>query len=332
MKVTLIAAIWSFGLVVEFSGCAATRADVQIENALPEKSTATYKIATASPGGGFALYAPPLIKAVAEKSGIKLLPVATTGSVENIRLLRDNELSIALLNMGPAYEAWHGIEQWSGTFFTGMRALTPMYETPFHVIALKSSQIKSAKQLSGKRIGVGPARATAEDYFRGLMSALKIDATLVNASPTQHVEQLLKGEIDAFWFGAGVPIPAFVEIQKRVDAVVFGLNETEVTAYRKRFPYFSAYKVPANSYSDQVTPISTVAVWNFVVARSDFPEADAYRLTRSILSSTGELAGAYAAASASRAENAAANTFMTFHPGAIRAYGEFKEKPIRLSP
>lgn len=296
------------------------------------KSTGKYVLATAAPGGGFALYAPPLIKAVADKSGVKLTPRATAGSTENIRLLRDNAAPIALVNMGPAFEAWNGIGQWKGSAFTGMRALTPMYETPFHVIALKSSGITSLGQLQGKRVGVGPARATAEDYFRGLLVALKIEAMLINASPAEHVEQLAKGEIDAFWFGAGLPIPAFAGIQKRADAVVFGFTGSEAAAYQSQFPYMAAYTVPAGTYANQPAAFLSVAVWNFVVARADFPEDDAYRLTRSILSSTDDLANAYAAATATRAENAEANTFMTCHPGAIRAYREYTQKQIRLSP
>ena len=82
--------------------------------------------------------------------------------------------------MGPTYDAWTGQAQWVGKPVRSMRALFPMYETPFHVAVAATSPINSVSQLAGKRVGVGPARGTAEGFLRGLLDANGLSVVFVN--------------------------------------------------------------------------------------------------------------------------------------------------------
>jgi uncharacterized protein len=231
------------------------------------------------------------------------------------------------LVMGPAWDAWNGLAQWAGKPEQSMRALLPMYETPFHVAVLATSPITSLTQLAGKRVGVGPAKGTAEGFFRGLMEATSLNVTLVNGSPSQHAQQLAQGEIDAFWFGAGLPVPAFEEAAKLAPIRVFGLSTSERAAFTQRFPYFAPYTVPAGTYAGQSQAIESVAVWNFVAVHRDAPNDLAYWLTRACLENATAITSRYPAARASTLANLRANTFMPFHPGALQY---FKEKGVTL--
>ena len=53
-----------------------------------------------------------------------------------------------------------------------MRALFPMYDTPFHFIVLQASGIRSIADLAGKRLGVGPQGGTSATYTPALLTAL----------------------------------------------------------------------------------------------------------------------------------------------------------------
>jgi uncharacterized protein len=209
-----------------------------------------------------------------------------------------------------------------------MRALAPMYETPFHCMARIASGISNLQSLAGKRVGVGPTKGTAEGFFVGLMEALKINCTLVNGTPAQHAEQLAKGEIDVFWFGAGLPVPAFVQATQLGGAAngmrVFGFSATERAAFLQRFPYFAVFTIPANTYAGQTQSVESVAVWNFVAVHAAMSDDLAYWITRSILQSSAELAKRYSAAANTRGEYLASNTFMPFHSGAQRYFAEQK--------
>lgn len=293
----------------------------------PARQTLT--MATGAAGGAFADYGPGIAKVVAAHAPFDFEMKPTAGSNDNVRMVEENPAVVGLVNMGPAYEAWTGTEAWKGRKFANLRALVPMYETPFHIIALRSSGIAKLRDLDGKRVGVGPAKGPAENFFRALVQAVGVKVTLVNGSPSDNAAQLVAGNIDAFWYGAGLPIGAFRDAADRVPTTVFGLTADEITAFRKLYPYLAEYAVPAGTYRGQDTGANTVAVWNFVLAHKDLPEATAHALTRAILDHPAEVAKTYPAASATVTRNAAANTFLPFHPGAARYY---REKGLALRP
>jgi TRAP transporter TAXI family solute receptor len=202
-----------------------------------------------------------------------------------------------------------------------------MYETPFHTIALKASGIAGLKDLNRKRVGVGPAGGPIEVFFRGLAEFLSLKPTLVNGTPSELAAKLLAGEIDALWYGSGIPSPPFVEIAEKADAVVFGFRPDEVQAFRRLFPYFAPYEIPAGTYRGQTEGLSSLAVWNFVVAHAGLPAETAYELTKALLDHADEVRAAFPTASAMTRANAVANTFLPFHPGAARYY---REKAVPL--
>ena len=282
-------------------------------------------LGTGASGGAFMDYGPGVAKVVAAHSAIDLQSLPTAGSNENLALLADGRVQLALVNMGPAYEAWTGTEAWAGKRVRNIRALTPMYETPFHAIALASSGIHGVVELDGKRVGVGPHGGPAENFFRGLAGALGIKPLLVNGSPSDNAQQLLRGEIDAFWYGAGLPVGAFVDAARAQPVTVFGLTAPEVAVFRAKFPYLAPYTVPAGTYAGQDRALETAAVWNFILARTDLDDDTAYRIASAILDHPDEIARVYPAASASVVKNMNADTFLPLHPGAARY---LRERPV----
>ena len=225
--------------------------------------------------------------------------------------------------MGSAYEAYTGSGAWTkGEKFTNLRALFPMYETSFQMVALNSSGIDSLRAVAGKRVGVGPAGGPAEVFFVGLIEALNIKATIVNGQPAQMVKDILDGRIDVLWQGSPPPIPSLTNVLELAPATAFGLTADEQAAMIARFPFLTPATVPPGTYKNQTVPILSAAAWNFVLVHKDFPIADAYLLTKVVMSVHDPRTQIYPAAAKTRAPDAAANTFLPFHPGALKYYHE----------
>ncbi len=279
-------------------------------------------LATAAAGGAFVDFGKAAAAVLARKSAFDIELRETKGSNENVALLNAGQVPFACLNMGPAFDAWNGNPPFADRQLRGMRALAPMYETPFHTIALRWHGFAALSDLAGKRVGVGPAGGPGEVFFKGIADALGIHATLVTGTPAALGAMVLNNEIDAFWYGSGLPTPPFAEIAQKADATVIGFTAAEAEAFRRLFGYFAPFEIPANTYRGQTAPVASLAVWNFVVAGTAVEESLAHALTAALIENAAAIQATFPAAASMNSKNLAANTFMPFHPGAARYYRE----------
>ncbi|WP_235679238.1 TAXI family TRAP transporter solute-binding subunit [Aquibium microcysteis] len=280
-------------------------------------------IGTASQGGTYFVYGNGFASYITESLGLNATGEVTGGPVQNVTLVETGDHLMGLVTMGPAYDAWTGKSELApGLEHKSIRALFPMYQTPFQVIALKSSGITSVSDLAGKRVSVGPAGGTPGTYWPQFMSALGIEANISNAGASDAVGQLADGLIDAFAFAAGVPISAFSQLAAEQDVVMFGLSEAELPKVLEAFPAMAPLTIPAGTYAGHDYDQPTVALWNFAIAHQDMPESLAYEITRLAMENPDRMVQIHAAASETLVENWDKNTFMPYHPGAVRYFTE----------
>ncbi|MDN2579059.1 TAXI family TRAP transporter solute-binding subunit [Aquibium sp. ELW1220] len=280
-------------------------------------------IGTASQGGTYFVYGNGFASYITESLGLNATGEVTGGPVQNVTLVETGDHLMGLVTMGPAYDAWTGKSELApGLEHKSIRALFPMYQTPFQVIALKSSGIKSVSDLAGKRVGVGPAGGTPGTYWPQFMTALGIEANISNAGASDAVGQLADGLIDAFAFAAGVPISAFSQLAAEQDVVMFGLSESELPKVLEAFPAMAPLTIPAGTYAGHDYDQPTVALWNFAIAHQDMPESLAYEITKLAMENPDRMVQIHAAASETLVANWDKNTFMPYHPGAVRYFTE----------
>ncbi|MFN9969433.1 MAG: TAXI family TRAP transporter solute-binding subunit, partial [Phycisphaerae bacterium] len=114
-------------------------------------------LGTASVGGTYFVYGQVWAGLVNEKIGTNISTQQTQGPNQNIILADSKQIDFGMTTMGVALQAWQGTGDWTkGQKFSNIRAIFPMYDTPFHFVALEKSGIRSVKDLAGKRSGVGP--------------------------------------------------------------------------------------------------------------------------------------------------------------------------------
>lgn len=280
---------------------------------------------SAGQGSAFLPYAQG-VSAYLTANGTKARAIESGGSIENLQKLDEKSDAgpqrLGTVFLGSAFEAVNGSAAWTnGKKHTALRALFPMYETSFQIVALRSSGLSTLRQLAGKRVGVGPAGGPAESFFRGLAEAVGLRVQTIAGTPAALAADLQAGKIDALWQGAALPIPAIKLVADAADAVVFGLADDELAAMLRRFPFLSPAMVAPNMYRGQTAALKSVAAWNFVMARSDLPDADAYAITKTVLSAA-DPKTMHPSAAPTRAANAFNNMVVPFHPGALRFYRE----------
>jgi TRAP transporter TAXI family solute receptor len=297
------------------AGVLATAAMAQDKTDWPGEMT----IGTASQGGTYFVYGNGFAGYISEALGLNATGEVTGGPVQNVTLVQTGDHLMGLVTMGPAYDAYIGKSELApGLEHKDIRALFPMYQTPFQVIALKSSGITSVSDLAGKRVSVGPAGGTPGTYWPQFMAALGVEANISNAGAADAGGQLTDGLIDAFAFAAGVPISAFAELAAQQDVVMFGFTPEEQAKVLEAFPAMAPLSIPAGTYAGHDYDQQTVALWNFAIANASMPDSLAYEITKLAMENPDRMKQIHAAASETLLENWDKNTFMPFHPGAVK--------------
>jgi TRAP transporter TAXI family solute receptor len=276
-------------------------------------------LGTGSRGGTYFVYGGVIAALLTEKLGVNVSTQVTQGPNQNIVMVDGRKAQLGMVTTGVAIQAWTGRGRWApGKKFISIRALFPMYDTPFHFVTTEKSGIASAAGLNGKTVGVGPLLGTPGTYFPLMFDALGLKVDVRNGSANDMIDQLDDGSIDVFAFAAGAPVPAFVEIAAKRPVRFFGFTDAERGTLKQVFPELSEAIIPRSTYPALADDLKTLGIFNVFITHKDL----AYRITRVVLDNNAAVVKGHPAGRETRIENWERNTFLPFHPGAVRYYRE----------
>jgi len=285
-------------------------------------------LGTASVGGTYFIYGGVIATLLTEKIGITVSTQQTQGPNQNIILVDGKDVELGMATLGVALQAWNGSGEWTkGKKYQNIRALFPMYDTPFHFITAEKSGIKSVKELNGRTVGVGPRAGTCGTYFPLMFETLGIKATVRNGQASDMASQLGDGLLDAFPFCAGLPIASYTEIEAQRPVRFFTFTDAEIAALKQKMPELSDAVIPKGTYKTLTEDHKTVGVFNFFIAHKDLSDDLAYRITKAVLENNDAMVKGHGAAKETVIGNWKRNGFLPFHPGAVKYY---KEKGIEI--
>ncbi len=279
-------------------------------------------IATGSAGGTYQAYGEGLARLLTRTVGIRFAAVETAGPSENIQLIEDGTAQVGFVTTGVAQQAWNSAGEWQGeTPRREARAVFPMYDTPFHFVVPTGSPIQGIGDLDGKRVGVGPEGGSSETYSPALLRALGVEASPVSGIWDDLTGQLRQGRIDALAVAAGVPFPAVSELEAAKAIRYVPLSPDQILTARLAIPELNASTIPAGSYPSLMYGYDTVGLYNFAVVDKDLPTSLVYEIVRAVFENHEEMLAIHPAAASTLPKNFVHNTFLPYHNGAIRYYG-----------
>lgn len=262
------------------------------------------------------------LRATVESSG---------ASVANAQLIGTGDADFALLQNDIAYYAYTGttLGAFQGKPVKNMGGIFTIYPELVHIVAGQASGVKSVRDLRGKRVVLGPQGSGTEANalqileVHGLKESDLGKAERIDAAAA--ADQLKDGRVDAAFFTTGLGSAVIVDsfISGKVTLVPIGAAEGE--ALRKKYPFYTIEKIPANTYKGQEREVMTPAVMAMMVARRDLPDDLVYRFTKAIFDDLKQFHDAHAAAKHLTLQTALNGMPIPLHPGAERF---FKEKGV----
>ena len=280
-------------------------------------------LGTASPGGLYYVYGDALAQILTEKLGISVNPLPSQGPVHNVKLVESGGAHLGLITMGVGLQGWNGTGDWTkGERYRNMRALFPMYDTSFQFVVLRRSGISTLAMLDNLDIGAGPRAGTGGTYVPEILKVLGLSERIGYGLYADMTAKLLSGQYNALVLTGGAPFPAAKELEAKEPLTFLSPSAEEIASICKAMPELTPSIIPAGTYSSADKDYSTIGVYNFAVGRSDLPEDLAYQLVKAVFENQPRLVKATSAASETIPQNVVKDTFMPFHPGAVRYYRE----------
>jgi len=138
--------------------------------------------------------------------------------------------------------------------------------------------------------------------------------------------QLQDGLIDVVAFAAGVPIPAVTQLEVQTKINIIEFTEAEQKKLIDEFPV-SDFPIKASTYKTLNKDARAVAMWNYSIANCDLPTDFVYEATKAVLDNNAKMKTVHNSGVTTVKENWNKNTFIPFHPGAVKYY---EEKGIKI--
>jgi uncharacterized protein len=262
-------------------------------------------------------------KILTESLKIDVNPLPTQGSEHNVKLVESGDAQLGLLTLGTGLQGWTGTGDWThGQRYRKMRALFPMYDQLFQFVTLRRSGITTVAQFNNRNVGTGPRAGTSGLYVPAMLAAIGISAKIGNGSYNTAAADLLEGRYDALVMASGVPFPALQQVEAKEPVVFVSLTPEQIEAIRKAMPELTISEIGSGAYSSLDKTYTTLGVYNFVIGRDDLPDDLVYQLVKAVFENQPRPVKATAAARDTLPQNAVKDTFLPFHPGAVRYYRE----------
>ena len=264
------------------------------------------------------------VKAVQEFS---VKAQTSAGSVENLRKTDAGRQQMSVVYSGHVWLGRNGQMKNDTKKYKNVLAVSWLYGAPAQLVVRKGSGIKSVKDLTGKKVGVGNAGsgafANCELFFdhMGVWDKIERNAMGYNDAAAAFGNR----QLDAFWLFTAFHSGAVIMAAQTNDIDLIDLNaDAQASGFYKKYPYFAKLAVPAGTYRkvDYDAPaFQDSALW---VANAKTPADTVYKLLSIIYADAGlqHMYGQKKTFKNMSLQTGATNIVTPFHPGAEKFWKE----------
>ncbi|MGP3989192.1 TAXI family TRAP transporter solute-binding subunit [Streptomyces sp. 3N207] len=280
------------------------------------------RLATGPEGGPYNAFGRALATAVAENtSRLRIAPISTSASVDNLRRLDDDSAELALAMADAAQDAVLGRGPFSHP--AEVTSLARLYVNYTHLVVPADGPVRSLSDLAGRPVAAG-GRGSGVQVAAGRL--LRVAGLTGERSVRERrlelaasVKALREGTVDALIWSGGVPTPALSKLARELPLRFLPL-ERQVSALRRRYgPVYTAVTIPAGTYGLK-EPVGTIGVGNYLMARSDVPRSAVREVLQVVFDRWRVLLREVTAGARLEPRFAISTGAVPLHPGAVAYY------------
>lgn len=262
--------------------------------------------------------------------GLIAIAQSTTASVFNNTAVQNGELEAGMAAADVTRSMYLGEDKFEGKPHDKLRIVANLYPEDLHLVLPKDQKIDSLADLADKRVGIAQAGSGTQVAVLEMLEAWGVtrdnmdEAELNNA---QSAERLADGQLDAYFYAAGWPVAAMVQLSSTKGMELHSFSEADLAKIQELVPAYIPSKIPANVYEGIDYEVNTPAVSALLVVSSDLDEELVYGITKALWNDNTRnlLDSSHAKGKQIRLEtalNGLDTLDVPLHPGAERFYKE----------
>lgn len=277
----LLAILPALLLMVGLTGCGSS-----------SLSRTEYTIATGSKSGVYYPIGEALAMILKQAfPGVTLNIMETAGSVENLQLLRDGKVDMALVQNDIAFYAVEGEAMFNGQKITNVSGIATLFPEVVQIIVRKETGIKSLADLAGRKIAVGSKDSGTYYNAQQLLTIAKVweqvEHQYLNAGDA--MKEMQTGRIDGFIFTSGLPNPSIIELARKVEISLIPVEPDMVQKLVSSYSFYYPSTIDANLYPGQTEEISAVEINAILLSGPGLGENDQYLMTKHLFGQPNDL-------------------------------------------
>jgi len=251
---------------------------------------------------------------------------SSAGSIANVQLLKSGEADFALLQNDVAYYAFNGItlDAFAGKPVKNMAGVFSVYPEIIHVIARRSADVRSIRDLKGKRVVLGAPGSGAEQNALQVLKAYgirEIDLrTMQSIGRPAAFDQLKAGIVDAVFVSTALGSPVIADAMASGKLTLIGIDDAPGVALRRSYPFYTVEKIPTNTYPGLEHDVTSAGVMAILVVRSNVADELVYSLTKAVFDNLPQFQSSHPAARHLTLHTALSGMALPLHPGAERYF------------
>ncbi|HEV3007866.1 MAG TPA: TAXI family TRAP transporter solute-binding subunit [Burkholderiales bacterium] len=239
-----------------------------------------YAIAAGAEHGQYLRFA----QALSDIKGSRTVALVTLGGEENLRLLREGKVSLALGRGDAALQAYEG----KGNFaaegpYSSLRAIGSLYPEPVHVLVRAESAFESVSDLKGLRVAIGQKGSASRTTTLRVLQAHGLgmkDITPLELPLGDALVGLRQKKVDAVIQVIGVPADSIRDALDEIPLRLLPLAPKAIAALVAAKAGYFAYAIPTGAYSTQKQEVRTIATAALLLAGADLSETEIGTITR----------------------------------------------------
>lgn len=277
-----------------------------------------------------------------DSKGISLSAISSAGSLENIKLMRDNQAQFAILQGIFGSWGWHG----DGPIRrpqTWLRGICALWQNTDHFVLRRDlagdGTIMAINDLDGERFALGARNSGAERSGDHILRSLGIDypskVSLAWMGYGATANAIQDGTIVGMNVPAGVPVTAITRAfaMSGEDITLLSFSDEQLEQVNATYPIWQRFTIPGGTYPNLDETINTISHPNVFAVRADVPDEDVYEITKAIFENLPALQEIHKATREVALETALQGLGVPLHPGAARYFQEMGiEIPPELMP